>query len=770
MASSMLRYFAIFFCAITTLTQPSFAGMKAQGLSPSGILTEQELIQTDTELATEIETEKNEINDQLTDIETWSSQFSPNRYRREVVGTRCEQLKEGVQTDPNQPQEYAACRQHYQDLQPKSHEDFLQELAEDVNISPEAKPYFCPEQYPHPTSVPRRCISSREFDLYGGWIHTLVSRSSPLYTDTDISYSVVSGPCEITVGGVITPTGLGECVVKATERFNAEVSRDSDPLTLTIFDSCPGRDTPFTISASSQQATVGESIQITGSGGGLARCQANEADHEFFSSPSTVCSVGRTSGEVTSLRAGECTITAYNSGLINDEYAQTVTLEFNDPESTGELILSFSDSSPSAGETVNLIVTGASPDATVTFNSSDSIACSTSTNATVRGNRDITCLITARVIGGESTSRCLTFGRGSVNPPAGCRPDGWSDGPFELFNSLGIGQVLASPSGNGLVSELHEVGYRGGNGQDLGLITLSLAEPNTDCHVHSGAFVSATANTVCKVRAYSGGLAQYSNNWVCIPFGTATLSSACETENAGGTSASDFDFSGTQTAAVGSNVTLTGLNLGSGGTADWDLDPDTLNCYFTDLNDVGGWPSAYQLSSVKIHHRENQGDGTCRVKAWRTGFPDEAVTKCFVFGDITVSDMDACVADAPQDASADIGPFGVVVSSTQVAVDGSIEVSATGIEVGDEAEDSYSLRVVNSYYCQARDYQTRIYASGSYVSGFTISSRNDEGRVCKITATKYDNGLAGESRSVCVQFGDGGPEENLPAGCSLSSN
>lgn len=757
MVSSMLRYFVIFFCAVTAFAQPSFAGMKAQGLSPSGILTEQELIQTDTELATEIATEKNEVNNELTDIETWSSQFSPNRYRREVVGTRCEQLKEGVQTGANQPQEYAACRQHYQDLQPKSHEDFLQELAEDVNISPEAKPYFCPEQYPHPTSVPRRCISTREFDLYGGWIHTLVSRSSPLYTDTNISYSVVSGPCEITVGGVITPTGLGECVVKATERFNAGLSRDSDPLTLTIFDSCPGRDTPFTISASAQQATVGESIQITGSGGGLARCQANEADHEFFASPSNVCSVGRTSGEVTSLRAGECTITAYNSGLINEVYAQTVTLEFSDPTPSGDsqqgLSISFSDSNPQSGQQISIITVGAGSNTTL-FNAFPANRCQVNSSGGLTAS-DVTCRVTATA-GTESVSECISFGSGSLNPPEGCRETGFNNGPF----------LLSNPRGTGTINNYHEIQYRGGNGSDLGTVTLSLAEPNSACSVSgTSPSVRATSDTVCKLKAWSSGISRYSSNNVCVPFGNAALDSDCLTENAGGTSASEFDFSGTQSAAVGSNVTLTGLNLGSSGTVDWDLDPDTWNCYFTNLNDVGGWPNVNQLTAVKLHHRENQGDGTCRVKAWRTGYPDEAVTKCFVFGDVTVSDMDACVVDTPEDTSADIGPFRIVVSSNQAPVDGSIDISAAGVAVGDESVDSYSLQVYNGYQCRASNYQTRIYASGSYFSGWTISSRNDADRTCRITATKYDNGRPGEVQELCVQFGDGGPADSKPDRC-----
>ena len=546
MVNTMFKQLVIFLFTLILFANPSFAGMKAQGLSPSGILTEQELIQTDTDLADAIATEKTELNDALTNIETWSSQFSPNRYRREVVGNRCEQLKEGVQIGTNDPQEYAACRQHYQDLQPKSVADQIQELADSVNLDPNDQPYFCPEQYPHPERGGRRCISAREFNFSSGWIHTKVDRSSPLYPDTTISYAVESGPCTVTVGGVITPTDGGVCVVKATERFNAGLSRDSNLLELTIVDDrCHDADVPFVLTAAQQDGSVNVPVQLTASGGGLAACQAGHSDHTYFVTPVDRCSLDD-ENQLTATLPGECSVTAYASGLINESYAQSVTVSFSDPDATNRTALALSVEATHVGRNQNIVATvsdglhvnasGAYEYGLVVQGSSCGSATSLGDGRYSFGPRDnmdsATCRIYAtngaRLTDGlleETDAICITIGAGGLNVPEGCEGT-VAPAEFASYGALTIecfGGDSDNPchraSGSLAITDADDVTLRN---FELRLVNGS---ENTNCAVDSSypynvRQTNANQPAACHVEAVREG---NTSNALCLSFGDMVI-------------------------------------------------------------------------------------------------------------------------------------------------------------------------------------------------------------------------------------------------------
>ena len=733
-------------------------GFDAKGIGPAGeALDTEELENAPTPSEAEAQVFNQDQVDQWADYwVNYAEQFSPRSYRREVMQDACNNLEETVRSSEDAAK-LTACFNMLRSLQIRTVEDYHQELAENTGLDGDEKPYFCPKQHPDPVGpngeVFPRCLPTREFGMRGAWIHTKVDNASPAHTDTHFSYEVLSGDCTISAGGVITPQP-GPCVVQASERINAGLTLRSDPLELTIVEDRCLVDTPVVVTASNTQPNVGDRIQVSAAGGERVMCETGNNNYRYFATPPS-CRIDE-NGEAYATSAGDCTFKAYAAEAVNDAYLGTLTVSFSDPESSSEtdgLTLSISEQNPAAGAVVDVIVQGAGSEEVLFGASSGGFGvCGIASNGRLTTSGDVTCRISARTLSGKTGAICQTFGQGGIYPPDECLPSGYYDGVLTVDN---LRNTVGEANGQGI----QLVARGGGTGRT---ITWSLAEENSSCQVSSFGLVTASANTVCKVRAYKNG--GYSNNTYCAAFGS-TLDGACTVENAGGTAASDFDFSGTQTAAVGSNVTLTGLNLGDGGTAEWDLDPDTWNCYFTDLNDVGGWPSAHQLTAVKLHHRANQGSGTCRVKAWRRGFPDESVTKCFVFGDVTVSDMDACVVDAPEDTSADLGEFRVVASSNQVPADGSIEISAGGVALGSESPDSYRLEVSPQWQCQVSNFQTNLYASGSYFGARTLSSRSDEDRTCRITATKYNSGLAGEVAELCVQFGDGGPAESKPDRC-----
>ena len=733
-------------------------GFDAKGIGPGGEpLSTEELENAPTPSEAEAQVFNQDQVDQWADYwVNYAEQFSPRSYRREVIQGACNNLEENVRSSEDAAK-LTACYNMLRSLQIRTVEDYQQELAEDTGLDGDEQPYFCPKEYPDPVlpngEVRPRCLPTREFGMRSPVIFTHTQNASPRFTDTHFSYEVLSGNCTVNGQGVITPQEPGPCIVQASERINAGLTLRSEPLELTIIeDRCLDDDNPVTLTANNMAPRVGETIQLTASGGERQLCELGRETSYTFGKLTPHCRVNQQTGEAYTTKAGECVFLTYAGGLMNEAYEGQLTVTFADPESSSnELTVSINQQNPPASARVDVIVTGTGGESVLYSAAGEVGTCQISTAGYLTTSGDTTCLIRATA-GNRSGSLCQNFGLGSVFPPDECLPSGFYDGPLTVDNPRDtVGEANAQG--------IQLVARGGGTGRT---ITWSLAEENSSCQVSSFGLVTASANTVCKVRAYKNG--GYSNNTYCAAFGS-TLDGACAVENEGGTDASDFDFSGTQTAAVGSNVTLTGLNLGVGGTAEWDLDPDTFHCYFTDLNDVGGWPSAHQLTAVKLHHRTNQGSGTCRVKAWRRGFPDESVTKCFVFGDVTVSDMDACVVDASEDTSADLGEFRIVVSSNQVPVDGSIDISAAGVALGAESPDSYNIQVYNGYQCQASNYQTNLYASGSYFGARTISSRNNEDRTCRITATKYNNGLAGEVQELCVQFGDGGPADSKPDRC-----
>ena len=477
--------------------------------------------------------------------ENYSTQFTPNDYRREVVGDACTE-SEQQEVSATDVAKTIACRQHLQTLYPRSAEDQLQELADEITLDPEDQPYFCPEQYPHPKLGGRRCIASREFDFSSGWIHTKVDRSSPLYPDTTISYAVESGPCTVTVGGVITPTDGGVCVVKATERFNAGLSRDSNLLELTIVDDrCHDADVPFVLTAAQQDGSVNVPVQLTASGGGLAACQAGHSDHTYFVTPIDRCSLND-ENQLTATLPGECSVTAYASGLINESYAQSVTVSFSDPEATNRTALALSVEATHVGRNQNIVATvsdglhvngsGAHEYGLVVQGSSCGSATSLGEGRYSFGPREnmdsATCRIyatnVARVTDGlleETDAICITIGAGGLNVPEGCEGT-VAPAEFASYGALNIECWSPSPSDNPCHRASGSIAIADAN--DLSLTNFTLqsvsGSANENCDIDSPTRnvrqTNANQPAACHVEAVREG---NTSNALCLSFGDMVI-------------------------------------------------------------------------------------------------------------------------------------------------------------------------------------------------------------------------------------------------------
>ncbi|MGB0966067.1 MAG: hypothetical protein ACPGU3_07865 [Litorivicinus sp.] len=581
-----------------------------------------------------------------------------------------------------------------------------------------------------------------------------------------ISYHRRSGQCDVSVSGLVTlgiPIPAGDetsaCVVYAKNTLLPTEWWQSDDLNLAFTKQCNDEGIPLTVQASSQ-ANLGQTVQIQASGGGcvgLVDDQLNDVGFIQFYEASPACSVD-SNGRVTATQAGSCsvTVTKASAGAINPSVQEIVEITFVDPDINAPLHATADAMTVESGGRSSLQVTGGGP-GSPTFSVVQPAGgiCTVDTNGVVQASGNTTCAAYARKNGQTAGPVCINFGRGSVVPPPECRPDSFSDGPFVVTNPLGNGQVNGSH--DQLAGYLHEVGYRGGNGTDLGLVTFSLAEANQDCRVFTNS-VSASTDTVCKIRAYSGGLAQYSNNWICVPFGSAPLSDACTIENSGGTAAADFDFTftGSDTGnALDSEIVLTGINLGAGGSADWAFTGQfPYECVFN-----GGNNTKLGQTQVTLIHHANRGPGICGVRAWRQGFPDDAVTKCFAFGDYQITDRINCTGSAP-------APELTFSASSQTINAGTITFTAA---LSRDLGQGESLSVTpvldggnpSDQGCLFAGPETR-----SFINGY---AQDDLQRAltCTTSGTYQMRAVLswdGEDieQTVCVRFGDGSVNAQCP--------
>lgn len=549
-------------------------------------------------------------------------------------------------------------------------------------------------------------------------------------------YRVTEGSCTVNVNGLVIGTTVGTCAVQAYEVWPIPATGEnreylSNSLRFEFYDPCPERDVPLTLSVASSQLQVGETTQITAQGGGQAHCLAGNTDYLFVAGSGAHCQISE-SGVASATRAGSCEYTVYAGGLRNPEFAETITVSFADVETaSGQLGITVTNEAPAAGTSIQIMATGAGS-RTILY--SQEGGCSVNSSGSVTSYGDRTCRLYASAIGGAgetSNSVCVRFGLGSVVPPAACRPSGFDEGVFTLVNPRGTDTA---------VGIRHQVGYQGGGG-NLGLVTWSLAEENAACQVtQNDGYVTATSDTVCKIRAYSSGTGGYANNILCVPFGDASLDGACTIENAGGTDTDDFAVTlegSATTNPIGGAVTLTATGLGLGGTADWDIDPDNWACTFS-----GGNASKIGLTSVTLSHRPNQLASLCRVKVWRQGLPESAVYRCIAFGDITMDDPEACTGSLPERA------IEVTTSNDAPAIGEVVEISVTK-----NRNDGFLMirAVTNDPDC--------VMDGGSFIT----SSRTVTAGIDHTCGVRVDWNVDNEnvvSETVCLRFGEGSENSN----------
>lgn len=648
-------------------------GFDAKGIGPAGEpLNAEQLENEPTPSEAEAQVFDQDQVDRWADYwADYAEQFSPRSYRRDVIQDACSALQESVQNSDDAAK-LTACFNQLRSLQIRTPNDYLQELAENTGLDGDEKPYFCPKQYPDPETGPR-CLPTREFGMRGAWIHTHVNNASPAHTDTNFSYEVLSGDCTISVAGVITPQP-GPCVVQASERINAGLTLQSEPLELIIVEDRCLVDNPVVVTASNTEPNVGDRIQVSAAGGELVMCQTGNNNYRYFATPAS-CRIDE-NGEAFATSAGDCTFKAYAAEAVNDDYLGTLTVSFSDPESsseTGGLTISLSEQNPAAGATVDVIVQGAGNDE-VLFSASPSLSCQIASNGRLTTSGDVTCRIAARTTGsGKTGAICQNFGQGGIYPPDECLPTGFYDGPLLVDNPRGIvGAANQQPI------QLQARG--GGSGRT---ITWSLAEANNNCQISSQGQVSATANTVCKVRAYKND--NYSSNVYCAAFGS-TLDAACTTENAGGTDIAELgvEASGPTTGiALGSEVTLTATGLGMA-LADFHIENNGGNHCFVSLSS-GGSDGTINATSAVIGNRANLGDGLCRVRVTKQGYPENPVYACLAYGSAIISDEATCSGGVPDTEL-------TVTSSSDSAQPGeSITISAT-VNRGLIQNESFMIR------------------------------------------------------------------------------
>jgi len=724
----------------------AYAVNEAVGVSPTGVISQDQIIADDRQIL------------DITEAEKQALEADYQEKVQEAIQAQRQALEEAARLQQLAEEDAEALIRESQTAQDLADLQDAINAGEDVDTGPQ----------PDDTNF---VLSSSPVSGTTPWNQSITLSAYHQGETGDKTFYAVNGqPCQVgvTSGLVVlgSPIPAGQtsvtCKVYARNQRNAITYWQTDPITLTFTKQCNDEGLPLTASAPST-GTVGQPVQITASGGGCVGhvgSDLNDAGFIQFYETDPFCTVDE-NGSVSASQAGNCsiTVTKASEGAINPASQQIIEISFTDPNADGALQVSASSTSLPSGGTATLQVTGGGSGG-ATFRHVQPVGkiCTVNTSGVVQAYGNTTCEVYASKNGVEAGPVCINFGQGSVVPPPGCRAAGFSDGPFQITNPLGAGTVNATHSQ--VAGYLHEIGYRGGNGTDLGTVTFSLAEANANCQVLQTT-VSASTDTVCKVRAYSGGLAQYSTNLICVPFGSATLSSACELESAGGVAAADFDFTfdGSDSGhALESEIVLTGINLGEGGTADWEMtDAFPHECIFN-----GGNPTKTAQTEVTLIHHANRGPGVCGVRARRNGFDADWVTKCFAFGDYQITDRENCTGVAP------VPTLMFAADTTTTNVNGTITYTATlsrPLGVG----ESFEILPVTV------DGATPSSSTGCFFGGnqerpyFSSASQSSHQRTLLCTSDgtyklKARFNWADETieESVCVRYGEGSLNSECP--------
>ncbi len=203
-----------------------------------------------------------------------------------------------------------------------------------------------------------------------------------------ISYNVVSpSTCQIS-GNVVTLGNAGSlCSVTATKAGDTNYfSADSSPLTITINKILPTLSLNYGVGAASYSPSASFSPNVA---------SVSDGALTFTSSTPLVCVVNSSTGRITGVNAGNCSITL-NQAEGTNYLAFSASAQIRiDPANQSTLTVNVSATSSPFGSTVTLSSAGGNGSGSVSFSTVSPSTCQLSGNVVTLGNAGSTCLVIA---------------------------------------------------------------------------------------------------------------------------------------------------------------------------------------------------------------------------------------------------------------------------------------------------------------------------------------------------------------------------------------
>lgn len=550
-----------------------------------------------------------------------------------------------------------------------------------------------------------------------------------------ISYHKESGGCVVEVSGLVRSNGVPtSCKVYARRTATAGFFVQSEMLDLEFTPICPTEGQELVASATESSAEVGDSVQITASGGGCG----NGVIQYYESQP--YCAVS-SAGKVTASRASVCSITVTRApaGTINSAQQATVTVEFVDGQIDGPLLVNAPVSQTSVGERITVTtIGGGTDDSPVTFGTRGT-GCQVNSSGEAGAYTDADCEVYANK-GGQTASICLRFGAGSANPPVACASPESLQGPL----------VIATPAGPvsmNLQNEWRSGSYRlAATGGGTGALRFEKVGGTQGCTIAPDGLITATVSSelsgvVCQATARRDGGPEgtvYSTNQVSIAFGEADI------DGDGSLVFQPLVISSPAglTAEAGVSITLefTGGRTGNPFFGNADL------------------PTGCDITTDGIVTRPDSG--LCHVSAFDN--PEYSNALCLSFGGAHQDASGTCTEAVPEPEPEASEGIQFAFESDQAAVNEAVSVTLSGLTEG----ETYSLSGTGGYYC-------RLSPGGLVVGGgqpivvelwvaLAMQNTCTIDQSCQIWASNYDTGDSVTSAAVGFSRT---AETPLPAWC-----
>lgn len=484
-----------------------------------------------------------------------------------------------------------------------------------------------------------------------------------------ISYHKEAGDCVVEVNGLVRSNGTPtSCKVYARRTAAAGFFVQSEMLDLEFTPICPTEGQALVASSAESSADVGDSVQITASGGGCGNGVIQYYESQAY------CAVN-SSGVVTASRATVCDITVTRAplGTINPAQQAIVTIEFIDGRIDGPLLVIAPVSQTTVdGRITVTTIGGGADDSPVTFGTRGT-GCQVNSSGEAGAYTDADCEVIANK-GGQTASVCLRFGAGSANPPVACAPPESFQGPLVISTPAG-------PVSMNLQNEWRSGSYRlAATGGGTGTLRFEKVGSTQGCTIGPDGLITATISSelsglVCQATARRDGGPEgtvYSTNQVSVVFGEA------EIDGDGSLVFQPLVISSPAglTAEAGESITLefTGGRTGNPFFGNADL------------------PTGCNITTDGVVTRPDPG--LCHVSAFDN--PEYSNALCLSFGGAQQDASGTCTEAVPEPEPEVSEGIQFAFESDQAAVNEAVSVTLSGLNEG----ETYYLSGTGGYYCR----------------------------------------------------------------------